>query len=244
MIKHFALGACALALLVQPSFAAEAKREAPAKAERPAAKKEQAKKPAKREAMKADEKTIPSKEGPKDQAKKVEPKEEPKKEGARKDEPKKDGLHGLIAQHARANGIPEDLVHRVIKRESRYNPRAVGRGGAMGLMQIKHATARGLGYSGSAAGLLAADTNLTFGVRYLAGAYKVADGDPNRAIAFFARGYYYDAKRKGLHKALAARAARPDLLQEEVVDADVKQTASTAVSLFTAAASPYEGDPK
>jgi soluble lytic murein transglycosylase-like protein len=34
-------------------------------------------------------------------------------------------------------------VHRVIMRESRYNPRAVGHGGALGLMQIKHATARG-----------------------------------------------------------------------------------------------------
>jgi soluble lytic murein transglycosylase-like protein len=70
-----------------------------------------------------------------------------------------EGLHALIAQHAKANGIPADLVHRVIKRESRYNPRAVGRGGTMGLMQIKHATARALGYAGSASGLLAADTN-------------------------------------------------------------------------------------
>jgi soluble lytic murein transglycosylase-like protein len=154
-----------------------------------------------------------------------------------------EGLHALIAQHAKANGIPADLVHRVIKRESRYNPRAVGRGGTMGLMQIKHATARALGYAGSASGLLAADTNLAFGVRYLAGAYKVADGDPNRAIAFFARGYYYDAKRKGLHTALASRKAKPEAVEEGVA-ADVQQTASTSVSLFQAVGSPYDGDPR
>jgi len=38
----------------------------------------------------------------------------------------------LIANHAEANAVPESLVHRVIVQESRYNPRAVGRGGTMG----------------------------------------------------------------------------------------------------------------
>jgi hypothetical protein len=112
-------------------------------------------------------------------------------------------LEPLIVKHAKANNIPPALVHRVIIRESRYNARAVGRGGALGLMQIKHATARALGYSGSAEGLLDADTNLTYAVRYLAGAYRVADGDQNRAVGFYARGYYYDAKRRGMLGALA-----------------------------------------
>src|SRR4051812_34147920 len=71
-------------------------------------------------------------------------------------------LDSMIAAHARANGIPESLVHRVVRRESGYNPHLVGSGGAMGLMQIKQATARGLGYAGSAAGLLDAETNLTY----------------------------------------------------------------------------------
>ncbi len=52
----------------------------------------------------------------------------------------------LIASHAAANGVPEALVHRVIVRESRYNASLIGRGGTMGLMQIKLATARSLGY--------------------------------------------------------------------------------------------------
>ena len=109
-------------------------------------------------------------------------------------------LKDLIAQHASANGIPDILVHRVVKRESNYNPRAVGRGGALGLMQIKHATARGMGYTGSASGLLDADTNLTYAVPYLAGAYRVAGGNQDRAVAYYASGYYYVAKRLGLTK--------------------------------------------
>jgi len=104
-------------------------------------------------------------------------------------------LDALIAKHASANGLPLALVHRVIVRESHYNPQLVGRGGAMGLMQIKVATARGLGYTGSAAGLLDAETNLTYAVRYLAGAYRVAGGNPDRAISYYQHGYYYAAKR-------------------------------------------------
>ena len=59
----------------------------------------------------------------------------------------------LVAKHAAANAVPEALVHRVIVRESRYQPGLVGRGGTIGLMQIKLATARSLGYTGTAEGL-------------------------------------------------------------------------------------------
>ena len=34
----------------------------------------------------------------------------------------------MVATHAQANGVPEALVHRVIRRESGYNPRAIHRG--------------------------------------------------------------------------------------------------------------------
>ena len=140
-------------------------------------------------------------------------------------------LDALIARHAKENGVPESLVHRIIKRESRYNPRAVGRGGAMGLMQIKHATARALGYAGAPGGLLSADTNLSYGVRYLAGAYRVANGDPNRAVAFFARGYYYDAKRKGMLASLPGKKVMPVEAEAPAV-ADVRETASLSATIF------------
>lgn len=102
----------------------------------------------------------------------------------------------MVATHARANGVPEALVHRVIMRESRYQPGLVGHGGTIGLMQIKLATARGLGYTGDAAGLRDPNTNLTYAVKYLAGAYHAANGDHARAIRYFAGGYYYAAKRQ------------------------------------------------
>jgi len=101
----------------------------------------------------------------------------------------------LIATHAAANGVPEALVHRVVLRESCYNATLVGRGGTIGLMQIKLATARGVGYTGPAEGLLDPNTNLTYGVKYLAGAYRTAGGDADRAVGYYTTGYYYAAKR-------------------------------------------------
>ena len=105
-------------------------------------------------------------------------------------------LDSLIARHAAANNLPEDLLRRVIKRESGGNPRVIYKGN-YGLMQIKLATARAMGYRGTAAGLLDADTNMTYAAKYLAGAYQVAGGNTNRAVHYYAAGYYYAAKRKG-----------------------------------------------
>jgi soluble lytic murein transglycosylase-like protein len=99
--------------------------------------------------------------------------------------------------------VPEALVHRVIVRESRYRPDLVGRGGTIGLMQIKLATARGLGYTGDAQGLRDPDTNLAYGVKYLAGAWRAANSDHARAMHYYASGYYYAAKRQRLESSLA-----------------------------------------
>jgi soluble lytic murein transglycosylase-like protein len=106
-------------------------------------------------------------------------------------------LDALIARHAAANNLPQDLVRRVIKRESGGNPRVVSAGN-YGLMQIKLATARSMGYTGGAAGLLDADTNMTYAVKYLAGAYRVANGNSSQAVHYYAAGYYYAAKNKGM----------------------------------------------
>ena len=97
-------------------------------------------------------------------------------------------FEGMVEQQASANGVPASLVHRVIMRESGYNPRAVSSGN-YGMMQIRLGTARAMGYNGSAAGLLDAETNMTYAVRYLAGAYRAAGGNESRAVALYARGY-------------------------------------------------------
>src|SRR5262249_7448569 len=48
--------------------------------------------------------------------------------GAARDAAAPSQFASLVSSHAQANGIPESLVHRVIMRESRYNPRAVSKG--------------------------------------------------------------------------------------------------------------------
>ncbi|NVN87520.1 MAG: lytic transglycosylase domain-containing protein [Rhodopseudomonas sp.] len=104
--------------------------------------------------------------------------------------------NALVATHAKANGVPESLVHRLIKRESGYRAALVGRGGTIGLMQIKLGTARSLGYTGTAEGLRDPATNLTYAVKYLAGAFLAAKGDHNRTISYYSAGYYLAAKRQ------------------------------------------------
>ena len=106
-------------------------------------------------------------------------------------------LRALIETTSRTYGVPTDLVQRVVIRESRHIP-AARNGPYYGLMQILPETARTMGYRGRPEGLLDAETNLTYGVKYLRGAWLVADGDPDEAVGWYARGYYYEAKRLGL----------------------------------------------
>jgi soluble lytic murein transglycosylase-like protein len=94
----------------------------------------------------------------------------------------------LIARHAAANGVPFGLADAVVRIESRYNP-GVRHGGAVGLMQIKPQTARGLGYGGGAAGLLHPETNLRWGMLYLAQAYRMSKGDTCATVMRYQSGH-------------------------------------------------------
>ncbi|MDO1584512.1 transglycosylase SLT domain-containing protein [Rhizobium oryzicola] len=107
-------------------------------------------------------------------------------------------LNKLIKRYSGMYGVPEALVHRVVHRESKYNPRAYNKRGFFGLMQIKYSTARAMGYQGTPQGLLDPETNLKYAIKYLRGAWLVAENDTNNAISLYARGYYYDAKRKDM----------------------------------------------
>ncbi|MFC3060673.1 lytic transglycosylase domain-containing protein [Paenirhodobacter populi] len=109
-------------------------------------------------------------------------------------------LRQLINKYADHYEVPRTLVHRVVQRESGYNPTA-SNGRYMGLMQIDPRTASSMGHSGSARELLDAETNLKYAVKYLRGAWLVSDGSEEKAVGWYARGYYYEAKRRGvLHK--------------------------------------------
>jgi soluble lytic murein transglycosylase-like protein len=121
-------------------------------------------------------------------------------------------LDQLIARYARLHGIPASLVRRVVLKESGYEPTAINHR-FYGLMQITYETARSMGYKGGPKGLLDPEVNLTYGVPYLANAYRLADGNEARAISLYSAGYYELAKHGKLLDALRT-AASPTLASD------------------------------
>lgn len=79
----------------------------------------------------------------------------------------------LVTQFAREYGVPAALAHAIVTVESNYYPKALGKAGEIGLMQIKLSTARRMGYRGSSGGLYHPETNIRYGMKYLATAYKL-----------------------------------------------------------------------
>lgn len=106
-------------------------------------------------------------------------------------------MMALVEQYADYHDIPEELLHRVIQRESGYNP-AARNGPYWGLMQILPETAATMGFRGAPSDLLDAETNLRYAGAYLRGAWIVSDGDIDEAVGWYARGYYYEARDRCL----------------------------------------------
>ena len=106
-------------------------------------------------------------------------------------------MRAKIAYWSRELDVPVSLMHRVVKRESGYNP-AARNGPYYGLMQILPQTAHTMGYRGPDSGLLDADTNLHYAGLYLRGAWLVSHHNEDRAVKWYSQGYYYEAKRQGL----------------------------------------------
>lgn len=106
-------------------------------------------------------------------------------------------MRALIEKWAAIHDINESLLHRVIQRESGYRSDARN-GPYWGLMQILPETARTMGHRGPPSELLDPEVNLQFAGKYLKGAWLVSGGDEAAAVGWYARGYYYEAKRLGL----------------------------------------------
>lgn len=94
---------------------------------------------------------------------------------------------GLIQRSAQRHGAPVRLAVAVSQVESRHRCNAVGRSGERGPMQILPATARGLGYRGSASGLTNCAEGLEWGMRHLAIAWRKC-GTPTGAARLHNRG--------------------------------------------------------
>lgn len=95
----------------------------------------------------------------------------------------------LISKYARQYGVPVSLAHAVVRIESNFNPKARGSAGEIGLMQIKPATARMMGYSGTRKGLYDPETNIRFGMKYLAMAHELGGGETCSTILKYNAGH-------------------------------------------------------
>ncbi|PRD45203.1 lytic transglycosylase [Phyllobacterium phragmitis] len=96
---------------------------------------------------------------------------------------------GIINRYASTYGVPASLAHAVVRHESGYRANARGAAGEIGLMQLKLATARGLGYTGSAKGLYDPATNVQYGMKYLSMAQKLSGGSTCGTILRYNAGH-------------------------------------------------------
>jgi soluble lytic murein transglycosylase-like protein len=100
-----------------------------------------------------------------------------------------DSYSALISKYANQYDVPVALATAVIRVESNFNPMARGSHGEIGLMQIKPATARMMGYSGGAKGLFDPETNIKYGMKYLAAAHDLGGGQTCNTILKYNAGH-------------------------------------------------------
>lgn len=113
----------------------------------------------------------------------------PRTEGRRPDAWTRMELAAIVHRRAKEAGLPAELVSAVIGVESDWDQQLTGHAGEIGLMQIKPTTARELGFTGADEKLYDPDTNIRWGVRYLAEAYKSANGDLCHTVLKYQAGH-------------------------------------------------------
>lgn len=86
-------------------------------------------------------------------------------------------FRAMIREQALADGIPSEVAEAVAEVESGFDPQAVGAVGEVGLMQVMPSTARMLGFSEPLPKLYDPQTNIRYGVRYLAKAWRLTGQD-------------------------------------------------------------------
>jgi hypothetical protein len=95
----------------------------------------------------------------------------------------------MIRRAAEQHGVPPAIVDAVVRIESAYSPTALGGVGEIGLMQVRPTTAAMLGFRGTTAELADPETNISYGVTYLAQAWRLSGGDLCRALMKYRAGH-------------------------------------------------------
>lgn len=103
-------------------------------------------------------------------------------------------INGLIEHYSEKNGLDEDFVKALIKQESSFKPDATSNAGAMGLMQLMPATAKGLGVENA----YDAEQNIAGGTKYLKNLLSQYGGNKEMALAAYNAGPATVAKYKGI----------------------------------------------
>ena len=116
----------------------------------------------------------------------------------------------LIEDEARARGLDPYFAAALIRQESRFNPRAVSRAGAIGLMQVMPATGRQLGVR-SRDQLMEPKTNIKAGMQFLADVTRMTGGRQDAVLVAYNAGPSRIARWRNF-----AEYANPDLFAERI----------------------------
>jgi len=100
----------------------------------------------------------------------------------------------FIEQAATTHQVDPDLIKAIIMAESRYNPKAVSKRGARGLMQLMPVTAKSLGVEDS----FDPEDNINGGVMYFKKLLDRFDGNVEFALAAYNAGSRYVRKYGGV----------------------------------------------
>lgn len=109
---------------------------------------------------------------------------------------KNEGLHRIILRVAGRHEVDPALVKAIIRAESGYNPKAVSKKGAMGLMQLMPGTAKALGVADE--NILNPENNIDAGVKYLKQLLLQFHGNVRLAVAAYNAGTKKVIKYRGV----------------------------------------------